>query len=228
MCGTLDSHHREEAERNDKEAIAVRIRKSSAAFGADTFGNIIGGAAATAARARLHDLIVEDYRIHRFKHSDGKIRIYAVARQIGTLAEIVLEGIAFENADVSLRREKNDSLFYNGDTRELLRHTITAHLKGHLNVNAYIYLIKAAIERHGAYIEISPDYLSRFRPYGLGTRDELLTEIGEVNSHVLIAILIAAGIEHSVRVYTDCFAALARLVSIIISVLGHGETFLLI
>ena len=162
-------------------------------------------AAIVAGALTVNDLVTKDDRLYRF--NDGNGCIVGYERGIAHTAE----GAALaggKRPEVPFSAVKDYVLLKRGDTREALASTnAKAALANHLNVIPYGNAVKAAVKRNGVYADVCGDKLGILDAYAVGGGDYSLTVCIEINSCILKAVSVTAGVEHSFRVYahgTSC------------------------
>lgn len=199
---TLDSHDREEAERYGEHLSGRLAADSAVDAAANGFGKLRGREAgmAAAAFAGLHDLGVEDDRIHDLKDSDRQIRSRLF--RTGAAAEILCAGLALENVDIALAAVKNDFFLYDRDSFDLLRSADAgAYFTYDFDIHGDADLIKTAVKRHGIDLYVRADDLSALGPNASASLDKIASDVRKINDDILIAVLITAAIKNSIGVY---------------------------
>lgn len=200
LCRALDAHHGEEAEGDGEQLCCGLAANSAAETAANDIGQILCGDAGTAAFAGVHDLCAEDDGIYDLKHSAGKIGARDLRRSAA--AEILLAELAFEDVDIALAAIKNNLLFHDGDTFDLLRSADAGtDLGGDLDIHGDAYLIKTPIEGNGVYVYVRADDLRTLRAYASASFQKVVASIRKINGDILEAVLVATAVKNSVGVY---------------------------
>ena len=121
LSGTLNTYNREKAERYCQLLSLVGIAQRRRESAANILGDIGAGAAAiTAGNAALVlYLDTENYRVCYLKHGDRHIRGALCAREVGMMAEGILD-TALEDAYVSFASVEDDLLLYYCDSFKFL------------------------------------------------------------------------------------------------------------
>ena len=205
LCGANDANDREDAKR-DGEISSRAVNESSVDLCGDRLGNVCTATAATAAAVvSLAHLGRENDGVYYLYDRRGHVlrRAYrlgdsAVVREIRT---------ALEHAYVALSAEENYALFKNCNSLEFLTSsTAKTRLKGDLDVELDADGIKAAVELDRIDGNIGPGDAGILRPDVRGMLNNIVSEVGKQNLHVLEAVAVAAGIEDAICLDANRFA----------------------
>ena len=148
------------------------------------------------------NLDTENYRIGYFEHGNRHIRRAFGAREVGAVAEVILDA-ALIYAYVTLASVKNDLLLYDSDSLKFLRIALAyASLKTKLDVDAHTYLVKTAVEVNRINRNVSIHDTCALCSDGGGMLNYLTSEVGEINDCILIAVLVSARIEYAIGIDT--------------------------
>ena len=116
------------------------------------------------------------------------------------MTEVILD-TALEYTYVSFTSVEDDLLLNYGYSLKLLRIALAyASLKAQLDVDPHTDLIKSAIEIDRIYRDARMDYARALCSDGCGMLYYLTSEIGEMYYCILIAILIPAGVKHTISI----------------------------
>lgn len=74
-----------------------------------------------------------------------------------------------------------------------------------------MYLIKASVKSDRIYVDTTPQDLGTLDANGGRLIDNFLTAVGKIYPYVFKAILIAAAVKNSVRIYCNAFPAYTRI-----------------
>ncbi len=226
LCGAGDLDDREYSDGYREEAVTVVIVTENAVHTLKYRLGNVRATAATAALAVVRLLVYADRendRVNKLDGRRGQITRGAAERDSG--AEIVLAR-GFEHRYVVFAAVKN-SLFvnYRNTVEALASFTSYASLKAYLDVESYIYGVKAAVEGNGVYRNVCPSDARVGHADVGGSSDYVVTERGEENLHVFIAIPITARIEYSCRLNTGGIATRIVLRAVISCVCHNIDSF---
>lgn len=231
LGGTDEANDREDPEGHEQYVASCRaIGEASVKVTGQRFGNIGTGAAATAAarrtaRALLNNLRLQNDRIDRLNHGDRDVLRMPCGHQRRAII-IRAVGITAENAHTAFASVQDHALLYDGDPLKLLRSSLSeTGLKADLHEKADGDGIEAAIERHGVDADIDPRNARPLYPNRAGALDHAVTEIGQINAHVFIAVSVLARVEDAVGLNADHFPPSSGAASGE-SVVGHNLTSL--
>ena len=200
LCGTLNAHDGEEAER-DRQHLGCGLTADSAAeAAANDIGQILCADTGTAAIASFDDPCAENDGVHDLKHGAREIGAGNFRGAAG--AEILLTELAFENIDIAFATVKDDFLFYDGDAFDLLRSAdARTDLSGDLDIHGDAYLIKAPIEGNGVHVYVRADDLRAFCADGAASFENIVAGIREIYGNILEAVFISTAIKDPMGVY---------------------------
>ena len=154
---------------------------------------------------RLLYLAVEYYGIYHLYYRDGNV--LRRAARLGNCAIIGSVGIALEHAYVALSAEENYALFKNCNSLKFLTSSAAkTRLKGDLDVELDANGIKAAVELDRIDGNIGPGNAGILCPDVRGMLNDIVSEVGKQNLHVLEAVAVAAGIEDAICLDANRFA----------------------
>ena len=162
LCGALNAHDGEEAERDGKHLAVVLVRDSAVQTVADDFGEILRAEVTVLADlAYVENTGIEDEGVDDLKNGGGKI--VSGAFRMAAATEIRMGGIALEDIDVAFSAVENDLFLYYGNAVGLLRSAETrADLHGDLDIQRNADLIKTSVERHVVDVDVGAEDLCAF------------------------------------------------------------------
>ena len=113
--------------------------------------------------------------------------------------------------NVSFTAVKNNALIKRYDAVEFLTvSSAYACFKGELDVITDVNTVKAARKIDRLHIYARANYLCLADANNRGMVDNVLSELSKPNTLILVAVPVLAGIENSVRVYTNGLSACER------------------
>ena len=204
LSGADYPYHREDSEAYKQESLAIFIAKASVKSRSNELGNV----SATTARAagRTAYLLIHSCGKHNGVNNLHNClgHVLCATRGLGKATEVICAGRASEYADIAFAAVKDDLLFNNRNTLKFLRSS-GAHtsLKDKLDVESDVHSIKSAIETHGIDIDMCQRYSRFFCANVARSVDDIVSHIGKINTNILKAIPVAAGIENSVCLYAN-------------------------
>ena len=204
LCGTNDSYHREDSERNGQILAALPLVKAKRRIEAICYRMrelpILAAATAAALGRLFKDFRSEKNGINGLNDCGWHILFAAIG--LGAAAKMIA-GIAPEDLCLALTTVKNHALFKHCNTFKLLRSAAAdASLKGQLDIKAYVDGIKASVKLNGINGNVRGNNgctLCADRPRML---QHLVAEFGKVDAYSFKAIAITTGIH-----YTACINA---------------------
>ena len=175
----------------------------------DATGNISGAAAAIAAAATgLYHLGRKKNRVYDLDDANGNVAgtVIEISKVAG--ADVGAATIDRNVADASV---ENDAFFNDCNALKfLVTADADAGLKRYLDIETNGDLIKAAVELYRLDTHVGPKDRSVFRTDRGRTPNNLLAKAAKINTYVLVAIPIAAGIQHTEGIDTDGFPIRGR------------------
>ena len=209
----LNAEYRKKTKRNVQTIAVIGIANILyAAQLTNVVRDIVAGAAGIAARAVagiwLDNQRAEHHRLNRF--DNGGRRIGRMVRSTPGRATVGI-GIAAEDVHVTLSTVQNDLFIQHSDAAEFLRSAAAyADFKANLDIEAGRYLIEASVKLDRINRDVGP---KDFGTYNVHSRtasvEQLLTATAEINARVLVAISVAARIEHVTCVDANGFSSAA-------------------
>lgn len=205
LCGTNDANDREDAER-DGEISSRAVNESAVDLCGDRLGNVIAAAtAATAAVVSLAHLGRENDGVYYL--NDRRGHVLRRAYRLGDSAVVREIRTALEHAYVALSAKENYALFKNCNSLEFLASSAAkTRLKGDLDVELDADGVKAAVELDRIDGNIGPGDTGILCPDVRGMLNDIVSEVGKQNLHVLEAVAVAAGIEDAICLDANRFA----------------------
>ena len=205
LRGANYANDREDAER-DGEISSRSVNESAVDLCGDRLGDVVAAATtATAAVVSLAHLGRENDGVYYL--NDRRGHVLRRAYRLGDSAVVREIRTALEHAYVALSAEENYALFKNCNSLEFLASSAAkTRLKGDLDVELDADGIKAAVEFHGIDGNIGPGNAGILCPDVRGMLNDIVSEVGKQNLHVLEAVAIAAGIEDAICLDANRFA----------------------
>ena len=190
----------------NQEILKIAMAQSAVDLCGDRLGNVV--AAATTATAAVISLA------HLGRENDGIYYLYdrrghvlRRAYRLGDSAVVREIGTALEHAYVALSSEENYALFKNCNSLKFLTSSATkTRLKGDLDVELDADGIKSAVELDRIDGNIGPGNAGILCPDVRGMLNDIVSEVGKQNLHVLEAVAVAAGIEDAICLDANRFA----------------------
>ncbi len=166
----------EESERNGQKFVWHIGAESASEATADRIGQILDrDMRMTMAIAGIHDLRIQNDGIRDLKNGGRKIGFRKFRTAAG--AEI-LNGLAFEDIDVSFASVKNHLLFHDGNALDLLGSAKTStNLCDDLDVHGDADLIKASVKGDAVHIDVGADHLCVFCTHAAAAFDQFVSDV---------------------------------------------------
>ena len=145
--------------------------------------------------------------IHYLHYGGGNAALLVAGLGLGAEGRAV--GAGTENAHRGIPAEKNDLLFQYGDTVKFggLRSGTAAYanasLENELDVETDVDRVEAPVELNGVDSDVGPGDAGILDTNLRGVLDDLLSQIGEEDPDVLIAVPIAAGVQDAVGLHAN-------------------------
>jgi hypothetical protein len=190
-------------------AVAAHAAQGGRETAGDGGGNVTGAAAAAhgLGAGGLQNADTQHDGIHDLHNGGGNAPLLVAGLGLGTEGGTVSAGA--EDVHRGVSSEENDLLFQYSDTVKLggLCPCGTAHadasLEDELDVEADVDGVEAAVELDGINADVGPGDAGILDTDLGGVLDDLLTQIGEKDTYVLIAVPIAAGVQNTVGLHTN-------------------------
>ena len=221
LCRADQTNEREKTDGNNQRAVIVVtavfcVAERSGQASANGCGDVACTAATTAGNltGRLQNTNTQSDRLYDLDHRRRYSALLVARLRLG--AESGTVATAAEDGDVALTAPKHDLLFNDSNSVKFLASPGTdTTLKDQPDVVTNRDGVKAAVELNGVNADIGPGDASILHTHLGGVVNDLLTEIGQKNLDVFIAIPVAAGIQNAVgldakRITGAVFSATVR------------------